>query len=147
MLNRVVLCLPMIIAELKRRHQGCRAREKIRAWGKKMKPLLPSIIMREVKCLRNKMDEQFKMIWTQMENRESSIFCLTEPSGLYGQPETLRRPVRGKVEGLQFACERCCSPSPILVNVSALWPQNWSNSSVSRRGVIRLVSIRSLQCL
>lgn len=64
----------MIPAELRRRRRGCRARAKPRSMGgRKMRPLVPSIIMGRVRYLGNKMDNL-----SSVENRESSILCFTE---------------------------------------------------------------------
>ena len=68
--------------ELRRRHRGGRARAKVKAgltakrW--KYKPSVPSILMRNVNCLTNKIDELAALVRTDRTSRECSLLCLSE---------------------------------------------------------------------
>ncbi|KAI3360249.1 hypothetical protein L3Q82_014566 [Scortum barcoo] len=69
---------PDVPRELKRRRRGRRAGVERRARRRCYRPVLPSIIMGNVRSLPNKMDELVALTRHQRENRECSLLLFTE---------------------------------------------------------------------
>ena len=69
---------PAVPRELRRRRWGRRAGAKLRARRRRYRPVLPSIIMGNVRSLPNKMDEIAALTRHERQYRESSFLVFTE---------------------------------------------------------------------
>ncbi|XP_054643394.1 uncharacterized protein LOC129187756 isoform X1 [Dunckerocampus dactyliophorus] len=69
---------PEIPKELRRSRRGCRSGVKCKKRKRRYKPCLPSVIMRNVRSLPNKMEELTTLTRLQREYRECSLMCFTE---------------------------------------------------------------------
>ncbi|XP_049893944.1 uncharacterized protein LOC126385944 [Epinephelus moara] len=67
-----------IPGELRRRKRGCRAGVQRRHRRRQYKPVLPSVVMGNVRSLPNKMDELSALTRHQREYRQSSVLVFTE---------------------------------------------------------------------
>lgn len=110
---------PDLPRELKRRKRGRRAGAALRAKKRRYIPVLPSIVMGNIRSLTNKMDELAALTRHQREFRESSIMLFTET---WLTELTLLRADRTKESGKRkggglavFVNDRWCNPGHITV--------------------------------
>ncbi|TWW61350.1 hypothetical protein D4764_05G0014400 [Takifugu flavidus] len=121
---------PDVPPELRRRKRGCRAGVERRARRRRYRPVLPSIIMRNVRSLPNKMDELAALTRHQREYRESSLLLFTETWLTALTPDTaaqlegftLLRADRSRESGKRkggglavFVNDRWCNPGHITI--------------------------------
>ena len=69
---------PEVPKELQRRRRGCRAGAKQRAKKRRHRPVVPAIVMGNLRFLGNKTDKLAALIKTQREYRECSVLCFRE---------------------------------------------------------------------
>ncbi|TWW54569.1 RNA-directed DNA polymerase from mobile element jockey [Takifugu flavidus] len=121
---------PDVPPELRRRKRGCRAGVERRARRRRYRPVLPSIIMGNVRSLPNKMDELAALTRHQREYRESSLLLFTETWLTALTPDTaaqlegftLLRADRSRESGKRkgggpavFVNDRWCNPGHITI--------------------------------
>ncbi|TWW65035.1 hypothetical protein D4764_22G0006820 [Takifugu flavidus] len=121
---------PDVPPELMRTKRGCRAGVERRARRRRYRPVLPSIIMGNVRSLPNKMDELAALTRHQREYRESSLLLFTETWLTALTPDTaaqlegftLLRADRSRESGKRkggglavFVNDRWCNPGHITI--------------------------------
>ncbi|XP_056887462.1 polyhomeotic-like protein 2b isoform X4 [Takifugu flavidus] len=121
---------PDVPPELRRRKRACRARVERRARRRRYRPILPSIIMGNVRSLPNKMDELAALTRHQREYRECSLLLFMETWLTALIPDTaaqlegftLLRADRSRESGKRkgaglavFVNDRWCNPGHITI--------------------------------